>query len=385
MMRNDRRQVMLGSLAIFSAGIIGLVSAFTGLMGASAQEGVWKLWADLNAVADSWYAWTDKLGKLVGFLVTIFSGAYAIHQRYHFAEFNMHIRLREFQQRVEERLRDSNKEIDRAATRPSPSRPFEYPIFTDESLNPVLRRMKWGRRPKADETLEATLDELQKQIGSWDIQKREYELRIAHASLLKGAIAAARAATKTGGDARKDNVEALGYFQEAFRHSRSTDPEALEYIGHQQVRLGDHHLALETFRQLAAMAGGDTPSLLHARGLKYQAEIFEFRSQPNLFSANATLIAAIAALPADADLLEKAEVHETHGRVREKARIGLATQSYTEAERLYQRIADDQASDEVDRATADAGLNRVREALQKIRLRPMPPTIPNGGNDASPG
>jgi len=382
MTRGDRRRLMVGVLVVLGLAVASLLIALTGFLGQWAKEAVWKAWSDANTIADGWYAWIDKVGKLVGFFVTIGSGAYAIRQKLYFAEFNMHIRLREFQERVEARLKDSNKEVDGAALRPGPSRPFEYPIFTDETLNPVLKRMKWGKRPKADESLEATLEELQKQLGSWDGQKREYELRMAQASLLKGAIAAARAAKKTGEDARTDNVEALGYFQEAFDLSQRRDAEALEYVGHQQVRLGDHDPALETFQQLAAMAPDGAPSLLRARALKYQAEVYEFRSQPNLYNANSALIAAVAALPPDAALLEKAEIPEMHGRVREKARIGLATQSYTEAERLYQRIVNGHASSDADEAAAHAGLERVREALQRIRLKPIQLTAPSGSSAA---
>jgi tetratricopeptide (TPR) repeat protein len=244
--------------------------------------------------------------------------------------------------------------------------------------------MKWGKRPKADESLEATLEELQKQLNSWDGQKREYELRKAQACLLKGAIAAARAAKKSGGDSRKDNVEALGYFQEAFDLSQKTDVEALEYIGHQQVRLGDHDPALDTFQQLAAMVPGPELSLLRARALKFQAEVHECRSQPNYTRANVVLLGAVAVLPPDAALLDKAEIHEMHGRVREKAGIGLATQSYTEAERFYQRIVDGSKSNDEEVAAARAGLTRVRGALQRIRLKPIQAAAPNGDGNAPP-
>jgi tetratricopeptide (TPR) repeat protein len=201
---------------------------------------------------------------------------------------------------------------------------------------------------------------------------------------VKGAIAAARAATKVGEESRKDNVEALGYFQEALNLSQNTDPEALEYIGHQQVRLGDHQPALETFQQLATMAPTGVPSLLRARALKYQAAVYEFRLQPNLYSANSALLAAVAALPPDAGMLEKAEIHELHGRVREKAGYALATQSYTEAERLYQRAVDGKEAANTEQAVANAGLKRVREALQRIRLRPIQPTNSIDGGNTSP-
>src|SRR5262249_16211808 len=232
-------------------------------------------------------------------------------------------------------------------------------------------RMKWGRRPKADESLQATLSELEKQIGLWNTHKKEYELRKQQVCLLKGAIAAARAAKKTGEEARKDNLEALGFFEDAFGLSNKTDFEALEYVGHQQVRLGEYQAALETFGELAASTP-DTLSLIRARALKFQAEVWECRKpHANLQKANAVLIEAVKALPGNAPLLDKAEIQEMHGRVREKAAIGRATQSYTEAERFYQRIVDGSNSGNDGVTAAKAGLQRVRDALQGIRLQPL--------------
>jgi hypothetical protein len=159
---------MLGFAFIVLVVVLAIGVAFTGLLGAWAKESVWHVWRELDAFAERWYAWIDRLGKLAGLLITLGSGAYAIYQKLYFAEFNMHVRLKEFQERVEGRLKDSNKNIDKVAQRPGPSRQFESPIFTDEKLNPVLKRMKWGKRPKADESLQESLDDLEKQLGLWD-------------------------------------------------------------------------------------------------------------------------------------------------------------------------------------------------------------------------
>lgn len=348
-----------------------------GWLGRELETLAWRVWSDANAIADKWYITIDKFGKLTGFFVTIGSGGYAIYQRLHFAQFNMHKRLKEFQDKVEDRLKNSKETIGKAVQRPSPAREFESPIFTDGTLNPVLRKLKWGKRPRADNSLQKTLDELEKQLGLGAGQQKEYELRKQQALLLKGAIAAARAAKSSGEAARKDNVEALGYFQEVFKLSGNKDADALEYIGHQQVRLGDNPLAMETFEQLASMWPGEQTSLPRARALKYQAEVNECKPQPNLPRANIIMLQAVAAVPTDAPLLEKAEIHELHGRIREKARIQLATQSYTEAERLYQRIVDGKNNgdgtrlDDNDIPPANAGLSRVRTALQRIRLQPL--------------
>jgi tetratricopeptide (TPR) repeat protein len=388
MTRRVRRRAMLGFAFIVLVVVLAIGVAFTGLLGAWAKESVWHVWRELDAFAEHWYAWIDRLGKLAGLLITLGSGAYAIYQKLYFAEFNMHVRLKEFQERVEGRLKDSNRNIDKVAQRPGPSRQFESPIFTDEKLNPVLKRMKWGKRPKADESLQKTLDDLEKQLGLWDTQKKAYEQRKAQVCLLKGAIASARAAKGAGEPMRKDNLEALGYFEEAFALSKKSDTEALEYVGHQRVRLGEYGAAIDTFEELEAMAPADGPSLLKARALKFQGEVWECRKpQPNLTRANSVLIEAVKALPGNAPLLERAEINEMHGRVREKAGIGRATDSYTSAELAYQRIVDGNNVNDADVPIAQAGLERVRAAHQRIRLRPLQndnsPTLspPSGDQD----
>jgi tetratricopeptide (TPR) repeat protein len=369
-MTRARRRAAWGSSVVLLLFVLGVAAAYAGLLGMSAKDFAWQTGSELIAVADRWYAWIDKFGKLGGFFVTVGSGAYAIYHKYHFAEFNMHVRLKEFLAREEERLKEANTRIVRALRRPSPARDFEAPIFSDETLNPVLREMKWGKRSKAEGSLQKTLSEIEEQLTLWGTQKSNYEQRKQQALLLKGAIAAARAAKGGGEQARSDNLEALNFFQEAYAISNDTDADALEYVGHQQVRLGDFPLALQTFEALAAKYA-DGPSLPRARALKFQAEINECKTQPNLARANGLLIQAVNALPTNSRLLEKAEIHELHGRVREKARISLATQSYTQAELNYQRIVDGRNDDGDDIVAAKAGLRRVRDALQRIRLAPL--------------
>jgi tetratricopeptide (TPR) repeat protein len=362
---------MLGIVVFLVLIVIAAVAAYFGLFGRWAETAASQVLDNAIAAADRWYASFDKLGKVAGFVITLLTGAYAIYQKYYFAEFNMHKRLREFQERVNARLKEANAHIAKAAQRPSPRRKFEDPIFEDETLNPVLRQMKWGKRPRADQSLEATLKELEEQLDLWNGQKREYEQRKAQACLLRGAIAAARAAKigrNDGAEARKDNIEALEYFREAFELSGRADAEALEYIGHQQVRLGDYAPALTTFQQLASMAT-QGQSLQRARALKFQAEVYACKPQPNLNQANTILIAAVGALPLNAPNIESAEIHEMHGRVRDQLGYGKATDSYTAAELWYQRIVDGKNSDDV--PAAKDGLNRVRKALQDIRLRPL--------------
>jgi len=378
MARRIHDRVMLGIIVVVILTAIVVATASAGLLGLWAESIASQTWAKANTAAQAWFASFETFGKLAAVVITLLSGAYAIYQRYYFAEFNMHTRLHEFQQRFEARLRDSNKHIGNAVLRPSPARKFESPIFTDETLTPVLKKMKWGKRPKADKSLESELEMLEKQLGLWDGQKREYEQRKAQACLLKGAMAAARAAKKDGEEARKDNLEALKYFRTAFELSKGEDVEALEYVGHQQVRLANHDAALESFEELASIALKAGASLLRARALKFQAEVYEFREPPNVYQANLILKEAVSALPADASHLERAEIHEVHGRVRKKCgHQNAATDSYAEAQFWYQRIVKEGNSNDEHLLVAKTGYQRVSDEVHRIRLGLLTP----GAND----
>jgi len=372
---------MLGTVTIFFFSVVAAICAFMGALGDPVQAWVLATVNHLKEFEKQHEAF-ETLGKVSGIAITLLTGAYAIYQKYYFAEFNMHNRLDEFQRRVERRLRDSNEHIFTAVQRPSPHREFETAIFEDKTLNRALREMKWGRRRRAYASLQAELKEIEDQLKSWDMQKKTYELRKAQACLVKGAIAAARAAKTDGEEARKANDEARDCFREAFELSNKTDVEALEYLGHQQVRLGEFDQALSTFLQLATMAqqatrAPDGKSLLRARALKFQAEVYECRPSPNGSKANGVLIDAVHnALPTNASDLEKAEIHEMHGRVRTKLNQLNAEESYIEARHAYQRFIRSNPSREYVRI-AKKGLERVDHALEQ--LSQTSPPDQNGG------
>src|SRR5262249_19632443 len=138
-----------------------------------------------------------------------------------------------------------------------------------------------------------------------------------------------------GQEAQTANDEARDCFQQAFELSNNTDLEALEYLGHQQVRLHQFGLALSTFKQLENMS---QEPLLRARALKFQAEIYECGMPSNLTTANSLLISAVRALPPNASDLEVAEIHEMHGRVRYQVGYQKAKESYRLAWEAYQRF-----------------------------------------------
>src|SRR5215467_12953325 len=121
-------RVMLGTVAIFLLSVVAAICAFMGVLGSSLETWVLEALNHLKEFEKQHEAF-ETLGKVSGIAITLLTGAYAIYQKYYFAEFNMHNRLDEFQKRVEARLRDTNQYIDMAVQRPSPHRKFEAPIF----------------------------------------------------------------------------------------------------------------------------------------------------------------------------------------------------------------------------------------------------------------
>lgn len=361
-------RVMLGAVTVFFFSMVAAISGFLGALGPALQVWVLETLDHLKAFEKQHEAF-ETLGKVAGITITLLTGAYAIWQRYHFAEFNMQKRLNEFQERVETRLSNTNQRIDAAVQRPSPHRKFEAPIFERWKLKWVLWRMKWGWWRSANKSLQRELDELTQQLKSWDGKKTEYELRKAQACLVKGAVAAAWAGKREGPEARKANDEARDCFQQAFQLSNTRDgkAQALEYMGHQQVRLGEFGPALLTFKELEKMAP-EEKSLLRARALKFQAGVYEFRPTPNLNGANGALKDAVIALPPTESYLERAEIHEMHGSVRYQLNFRNSEQSYIDARHAYQSFIRSKPSRK-DARVAKKGLERVEQALKQIWQR----------------
>ena len=82
---------------------------------------------------------------------------------------------------------------------------------------------------------------------------------------------------------------------------------------------------------------------------------------------------ALSPVPESAPHLERAEVNEMQGRVREKQKaFNRATLSYTDAEGWYLKVIGNNESDAEDVQIAKAGLNRVRDALDRLQQRSTP-------------
>lgn len=341
-----------------------------------------RLWSFATGFSAAYYEFFERLGRVLAPLVAVASGGYAIYQKWHYAGRNLHLRLQEFLEREETRLRSADDELNKAAERPGPGRPFQSPLYSWEDLRGVLQRMQWGaptfgtlhwgRARRADAEVDRASRILEEQLELWGHRKRDYQRRLIQAHLVKGALAVARAAKlrERGADDREENHNALAEFERALSvEPNSPDLLALEFVAHQRVRLGDFTGALDDFGRLSERAANLQKLLIRARALKYQAEILECRNgnQPNVNAATQQLNTALQILPnarTRAEAIEIAELHEMQGRVRSKRPNwdwdDAALTSYTDAEGLYLQL---------NGAEGEAGLARIAEERRKILAR----------------
>lgn len=356
-----------------------------------------QIWTDYSRIVDRIYDFIDRSARFIVPIATIGGAIYGVYHKWQYGKSRMHIHIGEFLKRDDKRLTPTGKKLGGLVDRPGPAREYGPSIFPAEELEQTLKTMRWGKLDKADTALTKELAKLKQQLEQWGNLEANYNRHKAQAHLLKGAIAASRAAKAMNGseDSREDDTEAFEQFKAAYELNKA-DVEALEYMAHQRVRLGDNANALTDFESLQKLAEKDENSLLASRALKFQATIRENEGatrllhngnlqtnlEPNLQKARDLLKDAMDALPdGERGGLEEAELFELRGRVHKlRQTFRLATDDYTAAERLYHRIAS-QTNDPDVRSAADAGLTRVKKALEEIRLRPLsvPDTHPANG------
>ena len=362
-----------------------------------------RIWMDYARLVDRLYDFVDRTARFIVPFATIGGAIYGIYHKWQFSRSRMKVHIREFLMRDDKRLMPTARRLGELVDRPSAAREFGSPIFSATELESILKRMRWGKVNKADVLLTEELSKLNDQIEQWGNLQDHYNRHKAQAHLLKGAIAASRAAEANGDseERRKNDTDAFEQFKRAYALN-SSDVEALEYMAHQRVRLGDNASALADFESLQKLAEKQGMIQLQSRALKFQATIREHEgvtrllqnptvrpaAEPNLRNARDLLNRALDLLPdSERGGLEEAELYELRGRVHKmRQTFRYATDDYTAAERIYDRIAkhsdDHRDNDDNDPNNASAGLVRVKKALEEIRLRPLPPTDAPVGNGA---
>ena len=394
------RRALLAALLALVVGVL-ILHGWLGWDLQRVQFTAVEYWSRFSSIVDWVYVRIDRVARFLAPIITILGGAYAIIHKWNYNKSRMHIHIDNFITRENENLQGSRAKLAKTLERPGPSHKFGSPIFRKTKLQPALKRMNWDQlkwgKPKwspmnrSDDNLESELTELENQLKTWGNVQAHYNEREAQAHLLRGAIAAARAAhaKASKNDAWNDTLRAFKHFEAAHELNKK-DPEALEYMGHMRVRLGQHELAIIDFENLASLVPEEVErSIRRARALKFQAEVNECKDPPALQRANGLLRDALAALPENDPLIERAEIHEMQGRVRkqigpERIYLPAATSSYTEAAQLYQRIVDENIrdGDPENISRAKAGFTRCRDEMDKIVARLK--QLTDNGDGASP-
>lgn len=221
-----------------------------------------RLWGDYAKVVDRIYDFVDRTARFIVPVATIGGAVYGIYHKWQYGKSRMHIHIAEFPKRDDKRLAPTGKKLSRIIERPGPDRQFAPPVFLSKHLEPTLKDT-WGKLAVADKALSTELGKLGRQLEQWGNLQSHYDQRRAQAHLIKGAIAAARAASRTAtDDTRKDDVDAFEHFKDAYELNK-TDAEALEYMAHQRLRLGDLSGALTDFEECRLWQGVKTTNSSH--------------------------------------------------------------------------------------------------------------------------
>jgi tetratricopeptide (TPR) repeat protein len=348
---------------------------------------VGQLWADYSSLIDRFYTLLDQSARFITPIATIAGAVYGIYHKWQYSRSRMHVHIQDFLRREDERLTPAREALEAVVTRPGPAHNFTSPIFSEQTLEPTLRQMRLGQIGKADDALKRELTMLGRQLEQWGNLEAHYNRRKSQAHLLKGAIAASRAATSqdTDGGVSAADVEALNHFKAAYELDKS-DLDALEYMGHQHMKLGDNASALAIFERMEMLAQSNGDTLLRVRSLKFQAIVRENEGtkkivqnpnlnkhlEPNLQTARDDLSEALDELPDGLrGGLEAAELNELRGRVQQtRTAFQPAVNSYRAAWHIYNTLKNSSTDQEV-RSTAALGLGRTKNAINEIILRPL--------------
>ncbi|MGO4686242.1 hypothetical protein [Hyphomicrobium sp. 2TAF46] len=321
----------------------------------------------------------DPFIWLIGSVLALVPGSFAIYKWWFYRESRMPLRLVELLKRDDDRLDGARGALLSVIARPrSTLLDFESPIFVEHSLAATMRRLKWTSwlRPNSlsvsNEELEGALHEIEQQKKFCADRTHHYLKQEGLIHLLKGAHSAALASnfspeSQEFSDANKD---ALFHFNRALEIDDG-DIDALEYAAHQHRILNDFDLALAGYERLekrAAKAGSDR-ALTKSRALRYQGEVLEKQydlkqARSKLDAAKAQLEAALTNLPdLERGKADHAAIYEILGRIEEKrGRTMLPGENYGAALSIYESILRRSPND----GDAKEGSERMKAALVRF-------------------
>jgi hypothetical protein len=293
----------------------------------------------------------DRAVRVLGAAGTAATAAFGVWKSLRYAERNLPQRLREFLAKTELRLLQDRSPLLAAISEPGNRVYAKKSVFHVRALNRALGEIGFSKFSAADESLRQSLHEIDEQIATSNVQKRNMEEQKVTAHILRGSIASARA--ESNGKATAASDADRGFAELEFTRAldiRPQDLDALELRGRQRELRGNLTGAIEDFEQLTAAANTAGLPVRIARGYRCQASVREREGTPaKLSEARRRLqdgidaIGAIGSLNQEA-LLEKARIHEAYGRLQiRRDRLYSAKQHLTDAISCYKQVSTETA------------------------------------------
>ncbi len=295
---------------------------------------------------------TTKTLQAMAALLSIATGSYGVYKAYHFAESRLANRLLEFLQREEARLSDARQKIMAAQARQPPATTHVKQIFANRPLSDGLMQMGFGKKEKAEHALEEALKLIEERVHAASRWQSAQMRQKSAALLLLGAIA----------DAKGHHGSALEHFEEAL-NVNPEDLEARKYAGQQLLKNANPQQALQYFVEVEKKARSLSDMQLVCESLLLQARAYCALPAPQYWKANATLLSVVKEFAKGISPLDKAEMHEFHGFIRQNLGTQNALGSYQAAKNIYVTLIEHGGAFYYE---AKAGYARVSEKVEQI-------------------
>lgn len=299
------------------------------------------------------------IAAIIGALVSTLG----FYKAWRFAEKRLGKRLAEFIEQEEAEL-DKAREAARAIR---DSKSFHkrdaLKIFTNAELQFALKTIRKGKWSKAEHLLTEALARTQERERFAQTQAHLHGRQRAAVHLLMGALA----------DERREHHDALAHFQSALEFNPH-DLEALEYVGLQNLKLGNPKQALEDFNNLikAADAAGEHAILARA-WLNHGRAQETMLPTGSFFNANIAYKNALQAMEqSNGSPLDVAYIHELRGKANIELRnLIQANNSLMHALTRYSQL---EHTGNGSAREASLGVERIHKALEQLA------ELNNGGN-----
>ncbi len=300
-----------------------------------------------------------------------------IHKAWRFAERRLADRLIEFLDTEEKKLSEARAAARAVRDQRSARGLSRQPIFSNDELQKALRVIgARGFGAKRYEAAEAALqDALDATTSRAKVAHRlatTHEKQRAAAHLLMGAIA----------DAKGDHQKALLHFLSALDIDEQ-DVEALEYAGHQHLKLGNAPQALTEFSKLKAIGRARGDALLTAQASRNCGIAYQSSSLNSHWNANQQYSEAISSFPQDGPQLELAYIYELKGLA--SIELNFRNQAYDCLMQALARYVEHERVQRGGKAAEPTASERVVAALKILQQsnNGVPATDGDGDGDGS--